>query len=78
MYQFQSRDCRFYVYSTVAGFDKSVIHLGPNDRGARISIIAQILLRTPGAPLITTGFRFNIRQLPETLPDSKFIHRFIV
>ena len=60
-------------YSTVVGFDKSVIHFGPNDRGAQIDITAQIQLTTPGAPSISTGFHFNIRRLPKTLPDSKFM-----
>ena len=57
---------------TVVGFDKSVIHFGPDDSGRSISITAQILLTTPGAPSISRSFRFNIRQLPDPLPDSKF------
>ena len=57
-------------YSTVVGFDKSVIHFGPNDRGARIGITAQILLRTPG---VTAPRRYDIRLLPNPLPDSKFM-----
>ena len=73
MFLVNKNTVRYFFYSTVVGFDKSVIHFGPNDRGARIGIIAQILLRTPGAPSISRNFRFNIRRLPETLPNSKFI-----
>ena len=39
---------------------------------------AQILLRTAGAPSIGADFRFNIRRLPETLPDSKFILSLLI
>ena len=38
--------------------------------GARISITAQILLRTPG---VSAPSRYNIRLLPDPLPDSKCI-----
>ena len=62
-----------YFYSTVVGFDESFIHLGPNNRSALVNVTAQILLTTPGAPLISTGFHFIIRRLPKTLPDSKLI-----
>ena len=63
----------FLFYSIVVGFDKSDIHFGPDDSGRSISITTQILLTTPGAPRIGRSFRFNIRQLPDQLPDSKFI-----
>ena len=36
------------------------------------------MLRTPGAPSISTDFRFTIRRLPKTLPDSKLILILIV
>ena len=65
-------------YSTVVGFDKSFIHLGPNNRSTIVNITAQIFLRTPGAPSISTGFHFIIRRLPKTLPNSKFILILIV